>query len=106
MIAFYIVGYFWKRQLPKRASEIDLDVRRHLSLPESLLIVLIVVWQKVMVDCGGNGYCKFLKINVSPNLLRIISNSIAQTANRRLHIFEYIACSSQTRYIRNSSFWN
>ncbi|KAF9033739.1 APC amino acid permease [Hymenopellis radicata] len=28
MIAFYIVGYVWKRQLPKRANEIDLDSGR------------------------------------------------------------------------------
>lgn len=27
LLLFYIIGYVWKRQLPKRASEIDLDVR-------------------------------------------------------------------------------
>jgi hypothetical protein len=35
MIFFYLVGYAWKRGLPKKIADIDLDVRRHLS---SLLI--------------------------------------------------------------------
>lgn len=26
MIVFYIIGYLWKRQLPMRACDIDLDV--------------------------------------------------------------------------------
>ncbi len=32
MVLFYVGGYVWKRQRPKRASEIDLDVSRVSSL--------------------------------------------------------------------------
>lgn len=28
MIGFYVAGYLWKRTLPKRAHEIDLDTGR------------------------------------------------------------------------------
>ena len=45
MILFYIIGYAWKRTLPQRASEIDLDTGRKswLTVEEMRAVSLISI---------------------------------------------------------------
>lgn len=51
MILFWVVGYLWKRTLPKRAEDIDIDVctlRSYLSA--SLTNYYHTVWSQILVD--------------------------------------------------------
>lgn len=53
VIAFYIVGYLWKRTGPKKASEIDLVTgRKCWSTAEELN-----AWVSISMPRAGSSYC-------------------------------------------------
>lgn len=56
MILFYIIGFAWKRKLPKRASEIDLDVcvLRFICQSTCITSFISLVWTEILANSGRN----------------------------------------------------
>lgn len=51
MLAFWIIGYAWKRTLPKAISEIDLDVSTVLLKRLLVLTSSHLVWPQELAYC-------------------------------------------------------